>query len=138
MFSFRRLLSTATNTAAKTADSLLPLKFEQNIYATLKIHDRSYLVTKGDTINLPFKMHAAEIGDIIKFNKIDTLGSRNFTYHIKDGIDNDKVSISGVVIEKTKKPMTIKETTKRRDRHIKHALSKHDLTVIRINELKIN
>lgn len=131
---FKRLLSTAK----KSTDSLLPLKFEQNLYATIKVHDRSYLITKGDILNLPFNMKSVQIGDSISFSKIDTLGSRNFTYHLKEGIDNSNVTITGVVLEKTKKPMTIKEVTKRRDRHIKHSLSKHDLTVIRINELKIN
>lgn len=132
---FKRYLSTA---AKATADSLLPLKFEHNLYATIKVHDKSYLVTKGDVINLPFQMHNAQIGDKINFSKIDTIGSRNYTYHLKDGIDLKKVSVTGIVIEKTKTPMTIKETTKKRDRHIKHALSKHDLTLVRISDLKIN
>lgn len=142
MQAFRRALSTAATTAAssakKSSNSLLPLKFEQNLYATIKVHNRSYLVTKGDLVNLPFNLHSAEIGDTINFSKIDTLGSRNYTYHLTDGIDTDKVTVTGVVVEKTKKPMTVKEVTKRRDRHVKHSLSKHDLTVIRINELKIN
>jgi ribosomal protein L21 len=139
---FRRYLSTAASTTAsitkKTTESLLPLKFEQNLYATIKVHNRSYLVTKGDIVNLPFSMHSAEVGDVISFTKVDTLGSRNFTYHLKDGIDSNQVTVKGIVLEKTKKPMTIKETTKKRDRHIKHALSKHDLTVVRISDLSIN
>lgn len=137
---FKRAFSTslaAANQAVK-ADSLLPLKFEHNIYATIKVHNKSYLVTKGDLVNLPFRMHQAEIGDVINFDNIDTVGSRNFTYHMDGGIDAGKVSISGVVVEKTKKPMTIKEVTKKRDRHIKHSLSKHDLTVVRISDVKIN
>lgn len=143
MLAFKRTLTTAAETASALAkksstDSLLPLKFEQNLYATLKIHNRSYLVTKGDLVNLPFNMKTAQIGDVISFSKIDTLGSRNYTYHLKDGIDTDKVTVTGVIVEKTKKPMTLKEVTKKRDRHVKHILSKHDLTVIRINELKIN
>lgn len=142
MQAFRRSLTTAASAAAaaakKPVDSLLPLKFEQNLYAAIKVHNRSYLVTKGDLVNLPFCMHAAEIGDTINFSKIDTLGSRNYTYHVADGIDADRVTVMGVVVEKTKKPMTIKEVTKKRNRHIKHSLSKHDLTVVRISELKIN
>ncbi|CAI8502340.1 hypothetical protein CAS74_000259 [Pichia kudriavzevii] len=138
---FRRYLTTAVSAASSTAKKpadLLPLKFEHNIYATLKVHDRSYLVTKGDLVNLPFCMHEAQIGDIIEFNKVDVVGSRNFTYHVKDGIDTSKVTVTGVVVEKTKKPMQVKEVTKRRNRHTKHILSKHDLTVVRISELKIN
>lgn len=143
MQSFRRYLTTAATTASSAAkkstlDSLQPLKFEQNLYATIKVHNRSYLVTKGDLVNLPFNMNKAQIGDQINFSKIDTIGSRNYTYHLNDSIDLDKVTVTGIVVEKTKKPMTIKEVTKKRDRHVKHILSKHDLTVIRINELKIN
>jgi large subunit ribosomal protein L21 len=151
---FKRLLSTSAraaqtaNTASLSASvpatgavattSLLPLKYEHNLYASLKIHNSNYLVTKGDLVNLPFCMHTAQIGDVIQLNNIKTIGSRNFTYHSHKSIDPTLVTISAVVVEKTKKPMTIKEVTKRRNRHTKHTLSKHDLTVLRINELKIN
>ncbi|TID21214.1 hypothetical protein CANINC_003494 [Pichia inconspicua] len=131
---FKRFVSTA----AKATTDLTPLKFEQNLYATIKVHNQPYLVTKGDLVNLPFKMRAAQVGDIINFTKIDTVGSRNYTLHADDGIDTSKVTVKGVVVEKTKKPMIVKEVTKRRDRHVKHVFSKHDLTIVRISELKIN
>ncbi|GMM47184.1 mitochondrial 54S ribosomal protein YmL49 [Pichia kluyveri] len=130
---FRRLYTTAV----KDTKLLQPLKFEDSLYATLKIHNRSYLVTKGDIVNLPFCLHTANVGDSLKFTKIDTIGSRNYTYNINDGIDNDLVSVSATVIEKTKIPMTIKEVTKRRNRHTKHIHSKHDITVLRVDDVKI-
>ncbi|QPG76815.1 hypothetical protein FOA43_004209 [Brettanomyces nanus] len=116
---------------------LTPLKYEGNIYATINIHNRPYLITEGDEIILPFRMKHADIGDVLEFTDITTLGSRNYTYHMKKGVDPSFASIKGVILEKTKSPMYIKEVTKRRNRHVRHVEVKHDLTKIRITQLKL-
>ncbi|VEU19559.1 DEKNAAC100111 [Brettanomyces naardenensis] len=123
---------------SKEIPDLTPLKFEQKIYATIDIHNRPYLITEGDEIVLPFRMKHADVGDVLQFTDITTVGSRNFTYHLKKGIDLAVASIKGVVVEKTKSPMYVKEITKRRNRHVRHVQVKHDLTKIRITELKLN
>lgn len=128
--------STSSSNIAKSLD-LSPLKFEQNLYATVNIHNRPYLITEGDEVILPFRMKQAEVGDIIEFDNVTTLGSRNYTLHKDDGSIDQFVSIKGVVLEKTKKPMVVKEVTKRRNRHTKHTNIKHDLTMVRISELKL-
>ncbi|ODV83130.1 hypothetical protein CANARDRAFT_30222 [[Candida] arabinofermentans NRRL YB-2248] len=125
-------------TQSSSIPDLTPLKFEKNLYATIKIHERPYLVTEGDEVILPFRMKHAEIGDILHFQNVTTVGSKNYTYHLDSSIDSSVVSIKGVVLEKTKKPMTVKEITKRRNRHTRHVKVKHDLTVLRITELKLN
>lgn len=117
---------------------LTPLKYEQNLYATINIHNRPFLVTKGDIIILPFRMKHADIGDALQFTDITTVGSRNYTYHVKEGLPSDAVTIKGIILEKTKKPMYVKEITKKRNRHTRHVQVKHDLTKIRITELKLN
>ncbi|ODV94961.1 hypothetical protein PACTADRAFT_50799 [Pachysolen tannophilus NRRL Y-2460] len=115
---------------------LSPLKFEQDLYVTLRIHNRPYLVTLGDKVVLPFKLKHAEIGDVLKFNDVTSIGSRNYTV-TGDPIDPSLFSIKAVVIEKTKNPMYTKEITKRRQRHVRHVNVKHDITILRISELSI-
>ncbi|GMG20150.1 unnamed protein product [Ambrosiozyma monospora] len=127
-----------TNTEAKLIPDLLPLKYEHDLYATLSIHNRPYLITEGDEVTLPFRLKHGEIGDVLNFTNITTVGSRNYTYHVESGeISPEVLSVKGVVIDKTKKPMYVKEVTKRRNRHVKHHKVKHDLTVLRISELKL-
>lgn len=129
--------TTSRGLATGQAPDLTPLKFEQNIYATIDIHNRPYLVTLGDEITLPFRMKHAEIGDTLRFTDIKTLGSKNYTYNISEGIDPSVATIKGVILEKTKNPMTVKEITKRRNRHTRHVQVKHDLTKVRITELSL-
>lgn len=125
-----------TKVAATQVSDLLPLKFEQDIYATIKIHNRSYLVTEGDTVILPFRLKEAEVGDVLDIYNVTTLGSRNYTV-VGEPIDKSLYSIKATVIEKTKNPLYIKEVTKRRNRHVRHIPVQHDKTILRISELKI-
>lgn len=122
---------------ALSIPDLTPLKYEEKLYATIKIHEIPYLVTEGDVVILPFRMKHAEVGDELQFTDIVTLGSRDYTYNVNEGMDKSAVSIKGVVLEKTKSPMYVKEITKRRNRHVRHVQVKHDLTKIRISELKL-
>ena len=59
---------------------LLPLlQTQKPHYITVQIHGKSYLVTQGDIIRLPFFMHGVEPGDILRLNRATHLGSRDFT-----------------------------------------------------------
>ncbi|KAG7731132.1 hypothetical protein KL948_003412 [Ogataea haglerorum] len=121
-----------------TVPDLTPLKYEQNLYASLRVHNRPYLVTKGDEMILPFRLKNAEVGDVLNFHDVTTIGSRNYTYNLSGSIDPSIFTIKAVVVEKTKKPMYVKEITKRRNRHTRHVKVKHDYTVLRVSELKLN
>ncbi|CUS20729.1 LAQU0S01e13344g1_1 [Lachancea quebecensis] len=114
-----------------------PLKLSNELYAVIRIHNRPYLVTKGDKVTLPFKLKQAEVGDILNMNDVTTIGSRN--YKVADSpLDPSLYTIKATVLEKTKRPMRVREVTKRRNRKVRHAVSKPDLTVLRISELSLN
>ncbi|SCW00740.1 LAFE_0C10902g1_1 [Lachancea fermentati] len=120
----------------KTMDTT-PLKLSNELYAIFRIHNRPYLVTKGDKVYLPFKLKQAEVGDVLDLNDVTTIGSRN--YKIVDyPLDHSLYTIKATILEKTKRPMKVREVTKRRNRKVRHAKSKADLTVLRISELKLN
>ncbi|KAL6937977.1 54S ribosomal protein L49, mitochondrial [Hanseniaspora osmophila] len=114
-----------------------PLKLSNELYAIFKIHNRPYLVTEGDKVILPFRMKNVEVGDILKLNDVTTIGSRNYKL-IDYPIDESVYSLQAVVTEKTKRPMRIREVTKRRSRRTRHAKNKADLTILKISELKVN
>ncbi|QLG74778.1 hypothetical protein HG535_0H01040 [Zygotorulaspora mrakii] len=138
----RTFCSTSTflqNAAASEGKKLdtTPLKLSNELYAILRVHNRPYLLTLGDKLVLPFKLKQAEVGDVLDFNDVTTVGSRNYKL-VDDPIDPSLFSLKAVVLEKTKRAFQVREVTKRRNRKVRHAKSKGDLTVLRISELKLN
>lgn len=133
-FSSRPFSSTAFN--LQKFDTT-PLKLSNELYAVFRIHNRPYLVTKGDKVTLPFKLKQAEVGDVLNLNDVTTIGSRNYKI-VDNPLDPTLYTIKATVLEKTKRPMRIREVTKRRNRKVRHAVNKADLTVLRISELSLN
>ncbi|AGO13238.1 AaceriAFR091Wp [[Ashbya] aceris (nom. inval.)] len=126
----------ALHEQAKPVD-LGPLRLANDLYAVFRIHNRPYLVTKGDQVILPFKLKQADVGDVLHLNDVTTIGSRNYKL-VDHPIDPSLYSLQATVIEKTKRPLRVREVTKRRNRRVRHALNKADLTILRISELRLN
>lgn len=117
---------------------ITPLKEASALYATIHIHDRKFLVTEGDKIILPVKMRDVKIGDILNFDQVSVIGSRDYTLTGGPRIDRNVFSIKGTVIEKTREKREVEGKTKRRRRHVRNIVKKNALTVIRISDLKVN
>lgn len=121
----------------RRATELSPLRLSQDLYAIFKIHNRPYLVTKGDKVILPFKLKQGNVGDILTLTDVIKIGSRNFTF-VGNPIDPSLYTIKAVITEKTKRKFQVKEVTKRRNRRTRHAVNKADMTILRVSELKVN
>ncbi|AMD19342.1 HBR441Cp [Eremothecium sinecaudum] len=132
----RSFCNTNLHSQAKQLD-VTPLKLSNELYATFRIHNRPYLVTKGDKVYLPFNLKQGEIGDVLHLKDVTTIGSRNFKI-VDEPLDPSLFTLTATIVEKTKLPYKVKEVTKRRNRRVRHAISKPCLTVLRISELKIN
>ncbi|KAJ5712702.1 hypothetical protein N7493_009170 [Penicillium malachiteum] len=106
-------------------------------YVVAELHARPYLLTEGDHIRLPFLMPKVKTGDILRFNRASALGSRDFTLkgapHIDERLFECRVRVIGVESE----PLRIKEKTKRRQRHVKQAKSKHRYTIMRVMDVRV-
>ncbi|KAJ4325174.1 hypothetical protein N0V94_000888 [Neodidymelliopsis sp. IMI 364377] len=130
---------------------LLPLLHAQPAhYMTLHIHGRPYLVTKGDTLRLPFLMPHVKPGDVLRLNRATHLGSRDYTLkapeplkgtadHAKKTfyLDERLFTVRARVVGIETEPMRVEEKTKRRQRHTKHVYSKMRFTVLKISELDV-
>jgi large subunit ribosomal protein L21 len=139
---------------SKSVQQLLPiLRAQSPHYITAHIHRFPYLLTAGDTLRLPFHMHGVEPGDIIRLNRASLLGSRDYTLkagttHTEtyDGSSKDQLQYlderlfecRARVLGVDTGPMVKKEKTKRRNRKVKTAKSKHKYTVLKIMEIKVN
>jgi large subunit ribosomal protein L21 len=131
--------------------AMLPLLHSQPAhYITAHLHGRPYLLTKGDTLRLPFLMPHVRPGDILRLNRATHIGSRDYTLKaaepVKGNADHGKqvfylddrmfVCRARVVGVETE-PVRIEEKTKRRQRHVKHVFSKMYFTVLRVSELEV-
>ncbi|CBX95296.1 hypothetical protein IAQ61_004117 [Plenodomus lingam] len=131
--------------------TLLPLlQTQPSHYITVHLHGRPYLVTKGDSIRLPFLMPNVKPGDILRLNRATHIGSRDYTlkapetvkgtadhgkkvYYLDERLYTCRARVVGVESE----PMRVEEKTKRRQRHVKHVFSKLHFTVLKISELEV-
>jgi large subunit ribosomal protein L21 len=134
-----------------TIRQLLPLLQTQPAhYITSHIHGHPYLLTKGDTIRLPFHMPNIRPGDVLRLNRATHIGSRDFTLKapelIKGNADHTKkvfyldermFTCRARVVGVETEPMRVEEKTKRRQRHTKHVRSKMRFTVLRISDLEV-
>lgn len=118
-------------------EDITPLKEAPALYATVHIHNRHFLVTEGDKISIPVRLRDVEVGDVLNFDQVSNIGSRDYTLSGRPRLDPRMFSIKGVVIEKSKAKRHILEKTRRRRRHIRHIIAKNPLTVIRISELVV-
>lgn len=130
----------AAATEAAQEEAPLPdltiLKMFPDLYAQIRIHGKTYLVTEGDVVTLDYNMKGVELGDVLNFTDVITIGCRDYTYS-NDPIDPRLFSIKGCVIEKTKAPMIVKYVKKPRHRRGRHHISKPDKVLLRISELKL-
>ncbi|ANB12879.1 mitochondrial 54S ribosomal protein YmL49 [Sugiyamaella lignohabitans] len=121
----------------KPAD-ITPLKEASALYATIHMYDRKFLVTEGDNILLPVSLSEAKVGDVLNFDQVSVIGSRDYTLTGNPRIDSNVFSIKGVVVESTRVKRSVFSKSKRRRRHVRHVVAKNALTVIRISELRVN
>jgi large subunit ribosomal protein L21 len=122
----------------KTLMSQLPhLAGQKPHYVVAQLHARPYLLTEGDHLRLPFLMPNVKAGDIVRFNRASAVGSRDFTMKGAPTIDERmyecRMRVTGVDAE----PLRIKEKTKRRNRHVKQAKSKHRYTLMRVMDVRV-
>jgi large subunit ribosomal protein L21 len=122
----------------KTLMSQLPhLAGQKPHYVVAQLHARPFLLTEGDHVRLPFLMPKVKAGDILRFNRASAVGSRDFTLKgapiVDERIYECRVRVTGVDAE----PLRIKEKTKRRNRHVKQAKSKHRYTLMRVMDVRV-
>lgn len=131
--------------------NLLPLLHSQPAhYMTIHIHGRPYLVTKGDSIRLPFLMPNVAPGDVLRLDRATHIGSRDYTLKAPEAVkgtadhakkvfylDERLFTVRARVVGIETEPMRVEEKTKRRQRHTKHVFSKMRFTVLKISELEV-
>ncbi|KAI0171978.1 hypothetical protein GGR52DRAFT_548512 [Hypoxylon sp. FL1284] len=138
-------------TSASVAE-LFPLLRAQpgGHYATVHVHGRPYLVTQGDRVRLPFRMPGVVPGDVLRLDRVSTLGSRDYTLlgtapsassasngHEFGFVDPALFECRATVLGHESEPLRVMVKTKRRNRRAQRVKSKHRYTILRISELKL-
>lgn len=149
---------------SKSLQQQLPLLVAQRPhYITAHIHSFPYLLTEGDTLRLPFRMHGVSVGDVLRFNRATIIGSRDFTLkagnsspqhtsppHVRgepftnkrrtgepNYIDERLFECRMRVMGLDSTPMMTMEKKKRRIRRTKTVTSKHKYTVLKVMEVRL-
>lgn len=118
-------------------DTLPHMTAQKTHYITAHLHAKPYLLTTGDQLRLPFHMSGVQAGDVIRLNRASVLGSRDFTLKGTPYVDERLFECRARVLGVDAEPMRIKEKTKRRQRHVKTARSKHRFTVLRVMDVRV-
>lgn len=132
--------ATASSESPETASisSLLPLLAAQPPhYIIAHLHDRPYLLTAGDTLRLPFHMHSAPPGTVLRLTRASVIGSRDYTFRGLPWVDPKYFVCRARVVGIEGEPMRIEKKTKRRQRRVKTVKNKMRFTVLRCFELKV-
>ncbi|ODQ66020.1 hypothetical protein NADFUDRAFT_82895 [Nadsonia fulvescens var. elongata DSM 6958] len=137
-YRFNSTLSSNTQNSSNLTQDLAPLKQAPSLAATVFIHTRAYQVTEGDIVRVPANIKEAQVGDVLRLDRVANITSRNHTLSGSPTIDPSVFTIRATVIEKTKTPFTTIKKTKRRCRHTTTTNVKHHQTVLRINQVQIN
>jgi large subunit ribosomal protein L21 len=127
--------------------TLLPLlRAQPPFFAQLHIHGKPYLVTAGDTLRLPALLQGVNAGDILRFNRIALLGSRDYTLKApttsskaegKRWLDERLYVVRARVLGVVREPERLKVKKKARQRHARFTWSQHAYTVLRIMEVSV-
>ncbi|KAL9012859.1 MAG: hypothetical protein Q9173_002403 [Seirophora scorigena] len=129
---------TPSTTSQESLPPLLPLLAAQlPHYVTAHIHARPYLLTKGDTLRLPFLMPSAPLGTFLRLNRASMLGSRDYTLRGNPWVNEDWFVCRARVVGVETEPLRVVEKTKRRQRRVKKAKSKMRFTILRVTEVGV-
>lgn len=121
-----------------TAEQLQPLKLANNhIFAKVHMHNNAYLVTKGDVMRLPYRFKGLKVGDVIDFEHVSQLGSRDYIFQGDKYISKDHFNIKGVVTALTAEPMTTNVHHRIKDKGYTRTQRKVTQTIIRVSELEV-
>jgi large subunit ribosomal protein L21 len=132
-------LSTPTNSPLpQSILELLPLlRAQPSHYIVAHIHAKPYLLTAGDTLRLPFHMPKVKPGDVLRLNRVSSIGSRDYTMRGTPYVDERLFECRATVVGVEAEPMRFIEKTKRRNRRVKTVKSKHRFTLLKVGELRI-
>lgn len=140
-----RLMSTAASAAGTpsgflkvSAEQIKPLLLaNQHIFAKVHMHNNAYLVTKGDQMRLPYRFKGLKVGDVINFEHVSQIGSRDHVFQGDKYISQDHFNIKGVVTALTAEPMTTHVHHRIKDKGYTRTHRKVPQTIIRISELEL-
>ena len=90
-------VDSSLNSSNPTLKALSLLKDQPSYHVTLEIKSRPYYVHLNEIINTT-RLNDLNIGDVISFDKVREIGSKDFVLQGQDYIDPKYFTVKGVVI----------------------------------------
>ena len=97
---------------------------------------KKYILTPRDLLTVPH-LRDVKVGDVLKLDYIEELGSRDYTLRGNPTIPAGSVQVEATVVEHTKGSMESKFKKKRRKGYQKTIKRKHPFTRLRIGDITI-
>lgn len=97
---------------------------------------KKYILTPRDLLTVP-RLRDVKVGDVLRFDEIHELGSREYTLRGNPVIPPSRVQVEATVVEHTKGTMEYIFKKKRRKGYQKTIQHKQPYTRLRIGDIEI-
>jgi large subunit ribosomal protein L21 len=122
--------SPQTNVPVSTA-ALAPLIHATDLYMTVHINSFPFLLSRNDTLHLPFHLPDAPLGSVLRMTRVSRIGTREYTLQGHPYVDPQCFVCKLRVVEHTKQPMVVTLKKKQRQRRTRHLPNKQNYTVLK-------
>lgn len=118
-----------------TAHAFQLIQSQPSQYVVASLKGTNYVLTPRDILTVP-RLNNVNVGDLVKFNNVVEVGSREFTVRGNPHVPPGSVHVNATVLEHTKGPMEFIFKKKRRKGYQKTIQHKQTYTRIRIGEIQ--
>jgi ribosomal protein L21 len=127
--------ASSSRSSASTKETLRGLATETSLFATVELKNRPYQVSKNDIIITP-RMNDLKLGDVISFDRVREIGSKDWILRGNPFILPEYFSIKAVCIEHNRAaPITRKHWKK--SGATKSVTNQSSHTLLRISEMSL-
>ena len=119
-----------------TANAFQLIRSQPSQYVVASFAGTKYVLTPRDMLTVP-RLRDVKVGDVLAFDQIHEIGSREYTIRGNPAIPSDKVKVEATVVEHTKGKMEFIFKKKRRKGYRKTIQHKQPYTRLRIGDIQI-
>ena len=119
-----------------TANAFQLIRSQPSQYVVASFAGTKYVLTPRDMLTVP-RLRDVKVGDVLAFDQIHEIGSREYTIRGNPAIPSDKVKVEATVVEHTKGKMEFIFKKKRRKGYRKTIQHKQPYTRLRIGNIQI-
>lgn len=131
-----RSMSSTPPPVSSTGQAVDLIRSEPSQYVVAVFLGRRYILSPRDLLTVP-RMRDVSVGDVLKLNAIQEVGSRQYTLRGEPTLPQDTVRVNAIVVEHTKGALEKVEKFKRRKGYRRSLDHKQTYTRLRIGPIEM-